>query len=811
LTVEFVKMLRRLDSEITAAEICDVLWLACQIDATEEGENRSITEKPKDLKATEIRKKSMEDGSPQENDKAATQHFPARIYPRARRGPGRADGTGAHPIQSPGVPALPNRLGIARAFRPLKKGIDSRQNFDINVSATADGMADTRIHWPVLRPTKERWLDLALVAESARSMLVWRPVVREFRKLLHRTSLFRKIESWEFSTDKEKGQIFLHRGDGINRPQRSIIGVEGRRVVLVVSDCVSDAWRNGTIARLMEKWTADAMVAVVQLFPEHFWNRTALRQADLVQLRMRSWGAPNRSLLVFPPTNWADITDLTALDGSEWKAPDGPKLPIFPLEPPYIRAWAASLAALRHFDLPGVILDKKASPANSKTDSEVDLSAETLVDRFTAVASPKAKRLAAYLAAAPLVMPVMRLVQAAMLPDSHQSHLAEVMLSGLIRRVTPESSGAAEDEILYDFVDGVRGLLLAMNRISDSVRVLELAMGKMSDFINARTGRTVVSFRALLADPTSIGQFQLEGTSRAFAEISVFVLKRLGGVYIEIAERLENEIVEKNTEIKIDILSYHGDILEIQLGNSKTIMRFIYIEPGEFLMGSPQDEPGRFDREKQHKVMLTEGFYMQETPVTQGQWKAVMGNNPSHFRDEGPEHPVERVSWEDAQEFILRLNRKTENIEYRLPTEAQWEYVCRAETDSPFWTGQCLSTDEANYDGNNPQKKCPKGIYRKQTTPVKKFSPNQWGLYDMHGNVWEWCSDLFGDYSKGTVTDPKGPDKGPGRVYRGGAWFYGADSCRSASRNYFPPNSRNNDLGFRVLAYSQRAMNLKPK
>jgi formylglycine-generating enzyme required for sulfatase activity len=233
-------------------------------------------------------------------------------------------------------------------------------------------------------------------------------------------------------------------------------------------------------------------------------------------------------------------------------------------------------------------------------------------------------------------------------------------------------------------------------------------------------------------------------------------------------------------------------------------MRFIYIQPGQFLMGSPKDEPERFDREKQHKVILTEGFYMQETPVTQGQWEAVMGNNPSRFKEGGPECPVEQVSWEDAREFLQKLNEKSSELEYRLPTEAQWEYACRAGTTTPFWTGECLSTDEANYDGNNPLKGCPKGVYREKTTPVKKFAPNPWGLYDMHGNVWEWCADWFGDYPDGPVTDPNGPSDGADRVYRGGSWINYAGSCRSAYRYHATPDLRNYNLGFRALAVRRR-------
>ena len=229
-------------------------------------------------------------------------------------------------------------------------------------------------------------------------------------------------------------------------------------------------------------------------------------------------------------------------------------------------------------------------------------------------------------------------------------------------------------------------------------------------------------------------------------------------------------------------------------------MKFVYIPPGEFMMGSPESEPGRDDNEKQHKVTLTKGFHMQTTEVTQGQWKAVMGSNPSDFKDCGNDCPVENVSWDDVREFIRKLNRKEGTDRYRLPTEAEWEYACRAGTTTPFSFGRCLSTDQANYNGRYPLENCPKGEYREKTLPVASFAPNAWGLHDMHGNVWEWCQDWYGeDYPSGAVTDPGGPSTGSVRVLRGGSWFNDAGSCRAAIRGRDTPDVRGRNLGFRLV------------
>lgn len=228
-------------------------------------------------------------------------------------------------------------------------------------------------------------------------------------------------------------------------------------------------------------------------------------------------------------------------------------------------------------------------------------------------------------------------------------------------------------------------------------------------------------------------------------------------------------------------------------------MEFTWIPAGSFMMGSPAGEPERENGEKQHRVTLTKGFYMQTTEVTQGQWKAVMGNNPSYFQDCGNNCPVEKVSWDDVQEFIRKLNNQDRPNRYSLPTEAQWEYAARAGKQTPFYFGKCLSTSQVNYNGNYPMSSCSTGKYQKQTLPVKSFSPNKWGLYNMHGNVWEWCQDWKGDYSFNSVVNPKGPLSGSDRVIRGGSWSDHAGYCRSAFRGWHGPAYQFSGLGFRLV------------
>ena len=231
---------------------------------------------------------------------------------------------------------------------------------------------------------------------------------------------------------------------------------------------------------------------------------------------------------------------------------------------------------------------------------------------------------------------------------------------------------------------------------------------------------------------------------------------------------------------------------EIDKNSNKPPVEWVSIPAGTFTMGSPAGEVGRFDDETQHQVTLS-AFRMSKYEVTFDQYDAFCAaTGRSKPDDEGwgrGRRPVINVSWEDATAFADWMG-------CRLPTEAEWEYACRAGTTTPFYTGNNLTTNQANYDGNYPYNGNAKGQYREKTTPVGSFPPSAWGLYDMHGNVWEWCSDWYGAYPTQAQTNPQGPSTSSLRVYRGGSWNYDAQYCRSANRFYYTPDYRNFNLGF---------------
>ena len=258
-----------------------------------------------------------------------------------------------------------------------------------------------------------------------------------------------------------------------------------------------------------------------------------------------------------------------------------------------------------------------------------------------------------------------------------------------------------------------------------------------------------------------------------------------------------SKIIRKtHADITKETFPAPGDLWQEPL----TGMKLIWVPKGSFRMGSPLSEKEREEDEGPLHIVNLTGFWMGQYPVTQAEWQKNMGSNPSRFKN-GDNYPVEYVSWKDTQNFIKKLNKHhAGKYSFALPTEAQWEYACRAGTTTPFYFGDNLSTDRANYNGNFPYKDGPMGVYRETTTSVGTFPPNDFGIYDMHGNVWEWCHDLYeGQYSLGEVNNPKGPSAGVSRVLRGGCWNDGAWICRSAYRNLSTPSSRHSYTGFRLI------------
>ncbi|HAZ47599.1 MAG TPA: Sulphatase-modifying factor protein [Cyanobacteria bacterium UBA11369] len=262
-------------------------------------------------------------------------------------------------------------------------------------------------------------------------------------------------------------------------------------------------------------------------------------------------------------------------------------------------------------------------------------------------------------------------------------------------------------------------------------------------------------------------------------------------------------------QINSSRLDYAEYFIE-DLGNG-VFLEMISIPGGNFMMGSPPTETGRDNSEVPQHSVTVPPFFMGKYPVTQAQWNAVaalpqinlpLHPNPSYTK--GKNQPVEQVSWHEAEEFCARISQKTGKI-YRLPSESEWEYAARGGTTTPFYFGATITGELANFDGHSAYGFAPKGVDRQETTPVDSFPPNAFGLYDMHGNVWEWCADVWHDNYYGAPTDGSAWDKNGNnryRLVRGGSWYDTPKSCRSANRCASESISKVNNCGFRLVAVS---------
>mgnify|MGYP000010470346 CR=1 FL=1 len=330
--------------------------------------------------------------------------------------------------------------------------------------------------------------------------------------------------------------------------------------------------------------------------------------------------------------------------------------------------------------------------------------------------------------------------------------------------------------------------------------------------LNARYAHASLGLRYLFANlddelraETKIVEFVIGSKTETLVEqLLAFSPKVIGfGVYIW--------NVEETTKL-IAMLKAVAAEIKVVIGGP--VQRFRWIEPGEFVMGSPEGEVGRLDREgPQHVVRVTEGFWLAETACSQGVWESVMGSNPSRFKDD-PQNPVEQVSWDDVQGFLREVEKRMPGVKAALPTEAEWEYACRAGSKTAFNWGDGIDPSRANYDGTYSYADGPTGEYREKTVPVKSFEPNAWGLYQMHGNVDEWCSDGMRKYDGASQVDPRGPtgdEPDAPRALRGGSWNSRPARLRAAFRNDWPRGERLDLQGFRFSLRSTSSAERSPE
>jgi formylglycine-generating enzyme required for sulfatase activity len=847
---------------MSAEEIADAIWLANQIKLPLAITSVDEVTQPNQISQTEISKLPQResdqnldasDDSTVENTqettaKAYTKNGVDSIsqsnYTEKSTSEKSKPASSGVPFKSPAVAALPNALEIGRSLRPLMRKVPSRIKFVLDEENTAQQIAENDVWIPVLKPARERWLDLVIVVEENRATVVWEETINEFRKLMERHGAFRNVYTWNLRTNDGKPQFF-HQQRKATKKQRSrspkeLLEPNGRRLILLISDCISSLWWEGEIHNLLELWSKQVSVTILQLLPEQLWERTVLDLGISVSLSAIEPGLPNSQLTIHDFPFWLEEKPNQAL-----------KLPIVILEPESLEYWAKVIAGTGNIDTVGILFMpnwKELKPTDKLSSSQTTKDPELLVNNFYNSASPLARRLANLMSSAPVSIPVIHLIQEKMLPPPRKPIiLAEIFMSGLLEPKLISKENQPE-KWQYDFVEGVREVLWRSVRLTE----IEAMFKAVSEYICQKAGISIRSFPALLFPNSDLDE-KTKAEIFPFAEINQQVLRQLGGDYAKLAEQLnpvgvihelplpetktfkfESAIITENeTSINLEPFDFEVATIELKkLGwpkqktelsikrKQKQAQQFIEdlddgiqlemvaIPGGSFMMGSPKNEPGRIQSESPQHQVTVPPFLLGKYPVTQAQWQAVasltqvnqeLKPNPSRFK--GANRPVERVSWHDAVEFCNRLSNHTQRP-YRLPSEAEWEYACRAGTTTPFHFGETITTDLANYDGNHTYGDGVKGIRKEETTEVGSFKiANEFGLYDMHGNVWEWCQDDWhGNYTNAPNNDNAWTSQsGNLKLLRGGSWYYDPDYCRSACRGYNNLVSTSGDFGFRVV------------
>ncbi|MGF1477962.1 MAG: SAV_2336 N-terminal domain-related protein [Cyanophyceae cyanobacterium] len=884
------------DEQLDATNIAEVLWLTTRIQPRDKQEEKQPEETslpdpdpsplpdpgpppppppPAPPRDSKVNGKDNEPPDPQ------IPIIPPPPRPTAKPLPQKA-----LPLWVADPPLLDNPMDLIRALRPLLKQVPTGLGEQIDEAETVDRIVETRVWSPVLQPNLEPWFEIALIVDRSSSMNLWKRLADDLQQLLKHYGAFRDLRRWELET--EAGAIVLRsHPDRPPHTARELVSPNGRRIVIILSDCVADYWWDDRMLAVLKLWAGAMPTAIWQVLPEWMWERTALGRGTYVALRNSLSGAVNSQLE-------AEAIGLDLF--VEEEEVRGIPVPVFTSATEDVAAWSKVLSGDGQEVTAGFLLPQQGGSVPQAPSSEDEVNkrfrerppgelteaereqwlgeelaklSRDRIQQFRMLSSPQARQLITLLAAAPVItLPVMRLIRASMMSKMSPLPVAEVFLSGLLHRL-PDQAGDIDPELVqYDFVRGVREALLKMLPPVDAIEIINA----VSLYIAQRLGyASLQQFKSVLLSPEQ--NESEDGSLKSFASVTASILERLGGEYRELAREfrmgsweetqfpgfptlkiLEFETAQLIPEEWPQWLPHEFVVEEVEL---EALQRFEFetakIEPkprswfsfgreqewlitkssgfgwqrierisdeiqlemvavlGEsFLMGSPKDEAGHYrDEEPQHEVTVSD-FFISKYPITQAQWQVVaslpevnraLETDPSDFKSDN--RPVENVSWYDAVEFCDRLSRHT-NREYRLPTEAEWEYACRAGTTTSYYFGDTVTPELVNYSESKEN----------ETSSVGEYPANAFGLYDMHGNVWEWCLDhwhnSYQEKPEGLKQNGNKPwltdDESALRTLRGGSWYNLPELCRSAIRRNNDPDARFYVVGFRVVCFGARTL-----
>ena len=552
---KFISILSQSGYSFAAEDVADVLWLGMHLSKCESINSKEDLRRPQLDNEPQVQKSSKEEeGMSTGEDQLASINKEPKLdlyLPSNKLDKNKKERSKGIPFRTPTAAALPGKLQISRAFRPLMRKVSSRTLFEVDINKTVDQIADKDNWMTVLRPKSDRWLDLFLVVDQTSSMDVWKQTTEEFKHLLESLGAFKNVNKRAFISD-ENGKIRLYNDVGQNaKPDASpleLMSPVRERLVIVVSDCVSECWYNGEMAQVMALWGSKNHVAIMQMLPRYMWARTVLGLLASARLFRKNYGINNKNLVASISWEWSETSSIDSIP-----------VPVITTDPSSILNWTNFLLGKTGHSTAGFLFpfSEIDYPDEVALGSDRPASLEQF-QIFQASASPTARKLAGYMAAAPLSLAIMRLVQKTLLPESGQTHLAEFFLSGMIYRVTQELSSNHPVTIQYEFHNGIRERLLSTNLIPDTLSVLI----EVSKYISKKTGMTP-SFRALLeiSDRSLLEEETFEIGDIPFGSVIYQVLNSLGGKF---SERIS--------------FSYRGD----ELANSSKAEKRETIKPEEY-------------------------------------------------------------------------------------------------------------------------------------------------------------------------------------------------------------------------------------
>ncbi|NEO72462.1 formylglycine-generating enzyme family protein [Moorena sp. SIO3H5] len=873
-------------------EVAELIWCAAHLDRIVTPPLSQDIKSPEDVhhcdpeSSTENPSDNYPKIPPSVTEKEEPQ-IPIRTYPQqsdhpptSPQKPESSSSNYSSPIRVPDPFPLPKPREISKALLPLSKRVSGLLANELDIEATVEQTAEADgLPMVAFRSPLERWFEVHLLIDHSPSMAFWGDLAEGVATLFRWQGFFRDVRIWYFDTTEPTPQLFSG-VDRIERDVRSLIAPGGHRLFIVLTDTLGKAWYSGQAFEVLAELGEQHPVSIAHVFPQTLWQRTALDQAIQRPLIAREAESANSMLQV-----GARLRTTARLY----------KFPIFNLSVNHFSTWANFITGSGSNSIQGVLIRQHkpqtdtTNPRKQRSEQPESV-AETpqqLLREFLANASPKARKLAEVLAAVPLIPPVMRLAQQWFLPDSEHWHLAEVFFSGLLQKSSFGPDQATVPETWYEFRPGIRELLLGNSPVQRTTEIWR----EIGDFIEHRYG-SLRDFPALIPNPAGSVPGVAGDRDLYFAEVKAAVLTTWGGEYANLAQELRAEVAKRKREKDeigkgtVDItdnlepfefeaevptigfeeepeedeeklqqwtfqtptVNHQGKIIKTttytasyftETLTDNVALEMVAIPGGTFTMGSPESEKDSEDYERpQHNVTL-QPFFIGKYPVTQAQWNAIasitdlkverdLDPEPSDFQ--GENRPVENVNWYEAVEFCDRLSKLT-GREYRLPSEAQWEYACRGVTEPlnldegesypPFYFGETITRKLANYEASRPYRDEAPGKESKETTPVGQFYPNPFGLYDMQGNLWEWCLDDWHHNYENAPTDgsawiddnkqqnvnsenksysAKNKDKSSYSGLRGGSWDYYPDYCRSGFRNYIDRRDVHFiTVGFRVV------------